>query len=387
MLAGYVRKLEVRVWPLSQPLVNQAPLVDAILKALSQTDQLRSLQWTRNGSFSDEVLTAITKLPRLEELEINAHSWYPGAWDPGLMFDLPKLKSLSLILPDRRVADLLPDLLAAQATRDNDGLGAQGLRSLAILSRDSPTFTPEHVARLCPHVGSLTSLTITGCIRLNDSSLVALLSKTPLLEHLALEGVGNTRFLFHSLATQRHVPRLRSFKTTHPGVGHRDSNEFYPSLATFIESGSMLESVTHYCTGVMTGVWPRVPRAFVDRVTAARGPAMKRFEVNGITLAIDDLQALCEGMPGLEYLVCHFEEKDVVSSSSPPSPLRADESEQASAGEHTGEARTAQDGPYPVDLYVRGRRGALHRPKLRADTPTYRRQEPVRTFPPFGPLP
>lgn len=253
---------------------------------------------------------------------------------------LPRLRGLSLLMPDRAIVDLLPEVCRKQVELDSDaaartGRSASGLETLTILSRDSPVLSNTHLALLAPHLTALTALTLTGCPKVNDQPLLDFLRHTPSLLHLALEGVGISPTFFATLAATGVVPLLRSLKTTHPGPSHRASSQFYPSLETFITSSaaSDLTSLTHYCSGAGSGgtqrvAWPVVPLMFVKELVRCRGEALRRFEVNGILVGLRELGELCVGARGIQYLVCHLAEKDVVSSILPLSvlcdPLSAD---------------------------------------------------------------
>lgn len=248
----------------------------------------------------------------MKRLEFNAHTdLSPGSWTPELLLKLPpQLTSLSLILPDRKVASILPTLLANQS---------KSLSSLTILCRESPAINDTVLYHIIPIFANpssdtrLTSLALAGCSKLTHAPLLELFKSLPHLQHLALESNGiapNSYSLFAPYLTN-----LISIKLTHPGPRHSSLNQFYPSLTELIRHTLQLESFTLYHSGT-TGSedWPIVEKGFVKVLVEAVGDRLRKFECSGVLMSISTVEALALGAKDLRELVIHLGyEKEMVS--------------------------------------------------------------------------
>ncbi|GAA5999318.1 hypothetical protein JCM5350_007445, partial [Sporobolomyces pararoseus] len=140
-LARLVRRLEVRVYPLSNVVKERRAMEELAIRMLRNCENVEELLWTRKGSLTDDVFEAIVKLPRLNNFELNAHTnLSPGSWSASHLVNLPRLKSISLILPDRNVANILPEFLTRQrqlSTNHDSSEESLALEELSILCRDS----------------------------------------------------------------------------------------------------------------------------------------------------------------------------------------------------------------------------------------------------------
>lgn len=320
-----VRKLEIRVFPLSMILKERWAMEEQAVKVLRQARNVRELIWTRKGAMSDElrlllpattavadslprsILEAITDLPNLDSFEFNASAGI--AWTPTLLLKLPRLRSLSVILPDRTVASLLPSILAnQQKLAEGDGLG---LEELTILCRESPVVNDKimlECATALAH-GSLTNLALAGCAKLTNAHLLRLLPSLPKLRHLALEATGISPS-FYTLAAP-HLSSLLSLKITHPGPRHPLLAEFLPSVAHLLRHTPQLHSFTLYHSGSSTGAqgvreWPVVGSEFIEDLVASVGGGLRKFECSGVLMRISTLVALTDGARQLRDLVAHL---------------------------------------------------------------------------------
>ncbi|GAA5906189.1 hypothetical protein JCM8208_000658 [Rhodotorula glutinis] len=317
-LAAMVRKLEVRVYPLSMKLRERQEMEDLAIRMLANCVAVEDLVWTRKGALTDRVFEAIVALPKLRRFECNAHTnLSPGSWDADHFLDLPPLRSLSLILPDRNVANLLPAFLAKQrslaatsTSRAGDDDNALVLEELSILCRESTVVNDRVVAALAPSLANshLTSLALAGCAKLTGAPLVALLPTLPHLRHLALEACALDPSSFF-LAAAPHFAALESLKLTHPGPRHPSTAAFLPALEALLDHTHALTALTLYHSGASaTGLreWPVLPLAFVQHVAATVGARLRKFEVSGVLVSVEAVEALTERARELRNVVLHL---------------------------------------------------------------------------------
>lgn len=352
-LAALVRRLEVRVYPLSMKLRERLDMEQLAVRMLANCTGVQELVWTRKGALTDacvlsplsslprlcrptcspaladRVFDAIKKLPNLHSFEINAHTTLsPGSWDADHFLDLPPLRSLSLILPDRNVANVLPAFLdrqralAPQATfRTGEDQGVLLLEELSILCRESPVINDALFSSLLPSLAHsrLTSLALAGCAKLSGSPLLDLLPSLPHLRHLALEACALDSSTFFPHAAP-HLSSLESLKLTHPGPRHPSHAAFLPALETLLDHTHALTSLTLYHSGASaTGSreWPSLPADFVRHVASVRGARLRKFEVSGVLVGLEAVEALTERARGLRNVVLHLGyEFDLVRRSS-----------------------------------------------------------------------
>ena len=284
------------------------------ITVLHQASNLHTLHWTRHHSLSNDLLDAIALLPALRHFETNASAG--SSWSPARLLNLrPQLRSLSLIMPDRSVVDVVPELLRRQTH----------LRDLSILSLESTCVTDTTLVRpMTAALGdagrSLRSLALTGAPKLGDEAMLDLLKAIGSgLDHLAIEAAGTSPGFVGEAA--RHLPMLRSLKVTHPGTRHARMDDVYPALSEAVLSCPKLDSLIHYASGssFVSGrrEWPVMDPMLIEacaRRGLYRGYApMRRFEVQGVLSSIDLVGAVVRAMPHLRDLVVHVWERDPVS--------------------------------------------------------------------------
>ncbi|KPV76065.1 uncharacterized protein RHOBADRAFT_53059 [Rhodotorula graminis WP1] len=316
-LAAMVRKLEVRVYPLSMKLRERQEMEDLAIRMLANCVAVEDLVWTRKGALTDRVFEAIVALPKLRSFECNAHTnLSPGSWDADHFLDLPPLRSLSLILPDRNVANLLPAFLAKQRSLAATSASRAGddnvlvLEELSILCRESTVINDRVVAALAPSLANsrLTSLALAGCAKLTGAPLVSLLPTLPHLRHLALEACALDPSTFFPAAAP-NLAALESLKLTHPGPRHPTLATFLPALESLLDHTHALTALTLYHSGASaTGrrEWPVLPLAFAQHVAATVGPRLRKFEVSGVLVGVEAIEALTERARSLKNLVLHL---------------------------------------------------------------------------------
>ncbi|GAA5900207.1 F-box protein [Sporobolomyces salmoneus] len=306
-LARLVRRLEVRVYPLSNVVKERRAMEELANKMLKNCENIEELVWTRKGALTDVFETIVT-LPRLHTFELNASTnLSPGSWDASHLVNLPPLRSLSLILPDRNVAGVLPDFLARQKRNDN-----LKLEELSILCRESTVINDRIISSIVPHLSNsrLRSLGLAGCSKLTGAPLLNLLPHLPHLANLALEAC-NLDPSFYTLAAPS-LSQLKSLKLTHPGPLHPTLNRFFPSLETLLQHTRQLTAFTLYYSGASTGgirEWPTVSQDFVQSLTESVGKNLRKFELSGVLIDVDAVEVLTNGSRAIKDFVLHLGEQ------------------------------------------------------------------------------
>ncbi|GAA6026843.1 hypothetical protein JCM8097_005901 [Rhodosporidiobolus ruineniae] len=308
-LARLVRTLEIRVYPLSMK-VEEARAIEAVaIKALRNCVNCESLVWTRKGALTDRVWEAINTLPRLRSFEFNAHTnLSPGSWDADHLLNLPPLRSMSLILPDRAVSNIIPAFLNSQRQKSGEE-NQLLLEELSILCRESTVINDKVVFALAPAMSGsrIRSLAFAGCSKLTGDPLLALLPHLPHLRNLALEAC-NLDPSFYTLAAP-HLAQLHSLKLTHPGPRHPTLPAFFPALETLLSEATSLTAFTLYHSGAAsTGrrEWPILPDGFVQHLAATVGPRLRKFEVSGVLVSVDAVEVMTPAARELRNLVLHL---------------------------------------------------------------------------------
>ncbi|GAA6006561.1 hypothetical protein JCM11491_005006 [Sporobolomyces phaffii] len=316
-LARLVRRLEVRVYPLSNVVKERRAMEELAIRMLKNCENIEILVWTRKGALTDDVFETIVTLPRLHTFELNAHTnLSPGSWSASHLANLPRLRSLSLILPDRNVANVLPEFLSnqrklARPSDDAEGVAPLALEELSILCRESTVINDRVISALVTSLsnGRLRSLGLAGCSKLTGTPLLSLLPNLPDLENLALEAC-NLDPTFYTLAAPS-LSRLRSLKLTHPGPRHPALPTFFASLETLLRHTWRLTAFTLYHSGASPGgrrEWPTVSHSFVKRLTDSVGSSLKKFELSGVLIDVDAAETLTNGSIGIKDLVLHLGE-------------------------------------------------------------------------------
>ncbi|SGY40918.1 BQ5605_C003g02443 [Microbotryum silenes-dioicae] len=310
-LCHMIRKFEVRVFSLSLILSERLEMEQLAVRVLRQAIRLEHLIWTRKGALTDRVFEAITSISTLRSFELNAHTnLSPGSWDADHLLRLPKLRTLSLILPDRSIAHILPAFLQTQRTlskkADPESEGWLELQELSILCRESPNINDSVVSACSPFLqgSALKSLVLAGCSRLTGATLLPLLATLPFLEHLALEATSIPPSFYIEAAPL--LTHLRSLKLTHPGPKHPTSTQFSPSLCHLLQYLPDLRSFTLYHSGTSASggwIWPIVEPSLMDAIVKKK--RLEKFECSGVLMEVEEVERLCM-VQGLKDMVIHL---------------------------------------------------------------------------------
>ena len=243
----------------------------------------------------------IVKLPRLRYFEFNATtSLLPGSWTGNLLLELPvKLKSISLIMPDRVICNVLPVLLERLTE----------LKELSILCRESPNLTDLSKLILPLSLSNLTTLSVAGCTRITAQPLLLLLEGiSDSLSDLSLEALGLVQHSFWAAAAPS-CKNLKHLKITHPGSSN--DKGFVASLIVLLKSITSLESFTIYHSGNIQEngitIWPVLNPEDLEDIGKS-SPNLRKFFCSGVLLNEAGVKRISENMPELNDLVIHIEE-------------------------------------------------------------------------------
>lgn len=251
-------------------------------------------------------------------LELNAHTnLSPGSWSADNLVSLRPLRSLSLILPDRNVANILPEFFARQNASSDEG---GQLEQFSVLCRESPVVNNSVVRAISPFLARsrLASLALAGCSKLGGDPLLELLPGLPLLRHLALEACNLEPRFYVQIAPS--LPQLESIKLTHPGPRHPSVASFFPAVESLLAALPRLTAFTLYHSGASSDgrrEWPVLPDDFVRNIALSNGAVLRKFEVSGILCTVTAAEVLAKGAPSLRNLVLHLgSDFDLVSAPS-----------------------------------------------------------------------
>ena len=214
-----------------------------------------------------------------------------------------QLESLTLLLPDRTVVDILAACV----------LQLPALTSLSLISRDATIIGNDFAEALCAGAKTgliLSSLTLIGCRRLTDEPLVALIKKLPRLSSLALEACSSISTGFFETAAP-YLPNLQLFRTTYPSSRTLQPSTFFGALLAMIRRCEKLHSLSLYHSGhyIHQGgsiEFPVLSSQFVAGLVQVRGQQLRKLEVHGILVSLDALELACVPSSPIQHLVLHL---------------------------------------------------------------------------------
>lgn len=263
------------------------------------------------------VWLAVHSMKKLHTLELNAHTnLSPGSWSADNLLPLRPLRALSLILPDRNVAQMLGAFFKNQSGIGDAAVGTEtpspamlALEEFSVLCRESPVINDTVLRSISPYLAEsrLTSLAFAGCAKLTGDPLLELLPNLPHLRHLALEACNLDPSFYIQIADS--LSHLRSLKLTHPGPRHPALPAFFPALEKLLDGLPNLTAFTLYHSGAASDgrrEWPVLPVEFLHHFAATSGLRIRKFEVSGILTSVDGVEILSNGSPRLRNLVLHL---------------------------------------------------------------------------------
>ncbi|KAF8607315.1 hypothetical protein BDV93DRAFT_468045 [Ceratobasidium sp. AG-I] len=178
-LASHVKILDFRDFPTHLTVDEHYRLEALAVKAIEKCTNLRSCTWTRDGSLTTQIIRRLGNLKNLKELEINGRPGSWGEWVSQDLFLFSGLQSLTLIMPARAVANIVPSWVAQNA---------ETLESLVIICKSSPLISDEALRTMAPSLRRLRRLHLTGCAKITEISVYRVISENCVgLQSLALE--------------------------------------------------------------------------------------------------------------------------------------------------------------------------------------------------------
>jgi hypothetical protein len=85
--------------------------MNTVTKGLENCVHLKAFTWTRDGSLTSEILTALARCPELTDITLNGD--YSPYYEPTDLVQLHRPRKISLIMPSKFVVGILPHWLRA----------------------------------------------------------------------------------------------------------------------------------------------------------------------------------------------------------------------------------------------------------------------------------
>lgn len=244
-LAHLVKKLEIRSFPRQLSHIERVHLYDTLTSSLTHFTNLEILSWTRAMTLSTDILSVVSTLPRLSELEINSGNdiRYDDIFKP-TPARWRTLHTLKVILPDRSIARALRPFLQQRG---------QQLRSLMILAKESGVIDDKYLNSIAGSLTNLHQLSLGGLKRVTDRSIVNILVRNPHITSLALESLSLTSTHWEII-----MPYLTHLSVTYNSSGVLDK------LLDAIRPSKSFKSFTIYSSGMDS--LPYLPAEFLERL-------------------------------------------------------------------------------------------------------------------------
>ena len=167
-----------------------------VLKGLQLCINLRRCAWTRDGTITSQILESLSSCQNLREIELNGRS--DRRYDPHLLLRFKNLDKVSIIMPSSGVVNCLKDwVLLNQYSWRSLSLVCQVriffifIQTVGLMiAKESTLITDDVLEPLAPSLPNLEHLHMSGCPRLTNRSVWALLlSNSEGLVSLGLEGL------------------------------------------------------------------------------------------------------------------------------------------------------------------------------------------------------
>ncbi|THU86166.1 hypothetical protein K435DRAFT_684186 [Dendrothele bispora CBS 962.96] len=345
----WVRRLEIRDFPKSlSPTISLEPsppssssssppesidITTLITTALSNCPHLRSCTWTRDGSLSTEILLALqTHCKELEELEINGHSG-GGNYDARTLVGFKELRKVRLIMPGAGVVMRLREWIG--------GMTEGRLKHLTLVCKLSPLISDTLLERLSPHLRSLEHFSITGCPKVTERGIIAVLEKNENgIVGLGLEGLsvkfhmptfrsaclqhGFLRRLCTLTLTVHHQVPLEEWTTnvndilSSTQLSHSESPLVHPSSSPSSSSSSSFASVSppplesFHIYSPTTFFEPSTSTSlFFHNLVSVHHATLKKISIHRMLIGMEVIERICRTCEELEELVVVVERGNV----------------------------------------------------------------------------
>ncbi|KZV96618.1 hypothetical protein EXIGLDRAFT_833463 [Exidia glandulosa HHB12029] len=269
---------------------------DLCSKSLANLVNLRSCSWTRDGSFSNSVIEALARMDTLRGLEFNGHSGIE--YSPRMLLSLRHLTKVSIIMPDRETAMILPEWL---------DILAPSLRSLSLICKSSGLITDSMLRPVAHRLTQLDTLHLTGCTRISAACVEELLAASAEgISSLRLEGLHYAFDLqYLAAASERshfRPPLLRNLRAlTITFISYHDSPIVsLPAIQIIISHAPLLSELNLHPPPPATRA--RLPGSFIQHLVQTRGGQLRKLAINRVLLGRAELAAVCDGLQGLEQL-------------------------------------------------------------------------------------
>lgn len=244
-LAHLVKKLEIRSFPRQLSHAERVDLYETLTSSLTHFVNLEICSWTRAMTLSTDVLSVVSTLPKVTELEINSGNdiRYEEIFTPN-QAKWRTLHTLKIILPDRSIALALRPFLQQRGHQ---------LRSLMILAKESSVIDDSYLNSVAGSLTNVHQLSLGGLKRVTDESILNILIQNPQISSLALESLNLT-----STHWELNMPHLTHLSVTYNSSGVLDK------LLDAIKLSQSFRSFTIYSSGMES--LPYLPPDFIERL-------------------------------------------------------------------------------------------------------------------------
>ncbi|KZO94616.1 hypothetical protein CALVIDRAFT_538738 [Calocera viscosa TUFC12733] len=182
-------------------------------RGLANCLNLESCVWPRHGTLTTSMILALSRLPRLERLELNAKS---GTYEPADLVRIRQIRALGLTMPDKPAVDVLQRWFQAISDAGREDGEEGGLRDLRVICQSTNYIGDSMLARLAPYLTRLETFHLLGCPKADHVGVAAVLKVcSSTIRHLSLENV-SLNFDLAELAMGIELPRLESLTLTLP---------------------------------------------------------------------------------------------------------------------------------------------------------------------------
>ncbi|TIA88286.1 hypothetical protein E3P99_02674 [Wallemia hederae] len=287
-LAHLVKKLEIRSFPRQISSSERTHLYDTLTSCLQHFVNLEICSWTRAMTLTTEILSVVSMLPKVAELEINSGNdvrydeiFTRGRW--------PALHTLKIILPDRSIARALRPFLQQRGEQ---------LVSLTILAKESGVIDDNYLNSVAGSLVNLHQLSLGGLKRVTDASILSILKRNPQISSLALESLNLTNSHW-----ELSMPRLSHLSVTYTSSGVLDK------LLDAIKGSTTFRSFTIYSSGLER--LPYLPVDFVERLVNMHWRTLTTLRIHHVMIAQDMLKYISHKCPNLTEMVVHLPTIDI----------------------------------------------------------------------------
>lgn len=297
-LAVHVRKIDVRTTPLLNGHVHTNFVRDCG-RAILICPNLESFVYTPTSLAS--FLPVLQNKTRLKELRVDGKLTTDQA---EMLLKLNRLRKLVIDFGSWNVLDLLPRWVE---------VNQKTLTSLTLyMSTELNEGVLESALSCLP---GLRGLHVVGCPKVNHSTVLRLVSHTPLLESLAVtipENTSSLEFPTHPLLLLRHL----ALDTRSGPTSDSSTSPLSSILALLKSSASPLSSFSIKAAELKSPA----SHSFIKQLLDNHARTLKKLSFLDCTVEFDSISKICKACIHLEQLNLSLPIKDIISFAAAISP-------------------------------------------------------------------